>query len=244
MRLSQSTVLTVCETEIIRILRVLTEEADEFVLIGGYAVNAFGQHRFSVDCDLATNRNNTPAIDTVLLREGYELWKGGSRPPLGVAIRVYRKLLAGQPVSVNLFVNTVVSQKTRGTWTYKFSRENSVEAIVVGATDSTPSRVADRSLLVAMILHSGRTEDLADLVVLSDKANWRAIARCAACGSKEQLMEQIDSAINEISSARVVSDLKSSFVMKTDPTLLVKRAHLGLQTLRTLVGKEKFRDSL
>ena len=232
------------ETEIIRILRILTEEADGFVLIGGYAVNAYGQHRFSVDCDLATNRDNTPAIDNTLLREGYEVWKGGSRPPLGVAIREYRKLLAGLPVSVDLFVNTVVSRATRGTWTYKFVRENSVEAIVVGATDSTPSRVAERNLLVAMKLHSGRTQDLADIVALSERVDWKTVARYAACGSKEQLLEQIESAIRDVSSARFVSDLRSSFAMRSDPMLLIKRANLGLQTLRTLVAKEKFRDSL
>ena len=242
--LSQSTSLTARETEIIRILRILTEEADEFVLIGGYAVNAYGQHRFSVDCDLATNRDNTPTIDTALLREGYELWTGGPRPPLGVAIREYRKPLAGQPVSVNLLVNTVVSQTTRGTWAYKFIRENSVEAIVVGATDSTPSRVAERNLLVAMKLHSGRSQDLADIVALSERVDWKMVARCGACGSKEQLLEQVDSAIRDVSSARFVSDLRSSFAMRTDPTLLIKKATLGLQTLRTLVGKEKFRDSL
>ena len=242
--LSQSTNLTVPETEIIRILRVLSEEADGFVLIGGCAVNAFGHRRFSVDCDLATNRDNTPVLDTALLREGYELWRGGSRPPLGVAVRVYRKLIAGQPVSVDLLVNTVVSQKTRGTWTYKFIHENSAEAIVVGATDSTPARVANRNLLIAMNLHSGRTQNLADLVVLSEKADWKTVARYAASGSKEQLIAQIDSAIKEVSSSKFVSDLRASFAMRTDPTSLVKGTSLGLQTLRTLVGKEKFRDSL
>jgi hypothetical protein len=242
--LSQSRNLTARETEIIRILRVLTEVADGFVLIGGYAVNAYGQHRFSVDCDLATSGNNTPFIDTELLREGYELWKGRFRPPIGVTMRVYRKSVSGLPVSVDLFVNTVVSRRTRGTWTYKFIHENSVEAIVVGATDSTPSRVPNRNLLVAMKLHSGRTQDLADVVMLSERIDWETVARYVACGSREQLIAQIDSAIREISSVRFVSDVKSSFAMRKDPALLIKRASLGLRTLRTLVAEEKFKDSL
>jgi len=242
--LSQSRNLTVRETEVIRILRVLTEVTDGFVLIGEYAVNAYVQHRFSVDCDLATNRNNTPVIDTALLREGYEQWKGRFKPPIGVTMRVYRKSVAGLPVSVDLFVNTVASRRTRGTWTYKFLHENSVEAIVVGATDSTPSRVAQRNLLVAMKLHSGRTQDLADVVMMSERVDWETVARYAACGSRKLLTEQVDSAIKEISSARFVSDVKSSFAMRGDPTLLIKRAKLGLQTLRTLVTREKFKDSL
>jgi hypothetical protein len=241
---SQSGNLTERETEIIRILRVLTEETDGFVLIGGYAVNAYGQHRFSVDCDLATNRDNTPVIDTALLREGYELWKDRFRPPIGVTMRVYRKSVARLPVAVDLSVDTVVSRSTHGTWTYKFIQENSVEAIVVGATDSTPSRVAHRNLLVAMKLHSGRTQDLADVVMLSERVDWETVAKYAACGSREQLIEQIDSAIREISSVRFVSDVKSSFAMRSDPAVLIKRANLGLHSLRSLVPEQKFRDSL
>jgi hypothetical protein len=243
-RVTQSGYFTVPETEIIRILRVLSEATDGFVLIGGYAVNAYGQHRFSVDCDLATNRDNIPIIDTTLVEEGYELCKREPRPPIGVTIREYRKSVNGQPVSVELFVNSVISQTTRGTWSYKFIRENSVEAIVVGATDSTPSWVARRDLLIAMKLHAGRTQDYGDVVILSDRADWKTVARCAASGSREKLTEQIESGIQQTASATFVADLRSNFSMRSDPALLIKRANLGLQTLRTLVAQENFKDSL
>jgi hypothetical protein len=95
-----------------------------------------------------------------------------------------------------------------------------------------------------MKLHSGRTQDLADVVMLSERVDWETVARYAACGSREQLIVQTDSAIREISSVRFVSDVKSSFAMRSNPALLIKRASLGLQTLRTLVAQEKFKDSL
>src|SRR5690242_911041 len=148
--MSQSGYLTARETEIIRIIRVLADATEGFVVIGGYAVNAHGQHRFSEDCNLATNRDNVPVIDTSLLGEGYELQRAEVRPPLGVTIREYRKTVGGEPASIELFVNTVVSTGTRGTWTYKFIQDNSVEAVVAGSKDSAPSRVAQRNLLVAM----------------------------------------------------------------------------------------------
>ncbi len=242
--MSQSGYLTSRETEIIRILRVLGEATDGFVVVGGYAVNALGQHRFSVDCDLATDRDNVPVIDATLLREGYELRRNEVRPPLGVTIRDYLRTVEGEPVSVELFVDTVVSTKTRGTWTYGFIQDNSVEAIIVGATGSTPSRVAQRNLLVAMKLHGGAPEDLGDVVVLSEKVDWKTVARYAACGSKEQLVEQIESAIRGISSPKFGSDLKSTFAMRSDPTFLIKQAILSLSALRTLVAREKFKDSL
>jgi hypothetical protein len=242
--LSQAGYLTARETEIIRVLRILSEATDDFVVIGGYAVNAHGQHRFSEDCNLATNRDNVPIMDAMLLGDGYELRRNEVRPPLGVTIREYYKTVEREPASIELLVDTVVSTTTRGTWTYGFIKDYSLEAIVVGSTDSTPSRVAQRNLLVAMELHSGRTQDMADVVMLSERVDWKNVARCAACGSKEKLMEHIESAIGEIYSSKFASNMKSLFVMRSDPRLLTKGAILGLQSLRAYVSEQKFRDSL
>ena len=242
--MSQSGYLTSRETEIIRILRILSEASEGFVVIGGYAVNAHGQHRFSVDCELATNRDNVPLIDATFLREGFELKRSEVRPPIGVTIREYAKSVGGETASVELFVDTVVNTTTRGIWTYKFIRENSVEAIVAGATGSTPSRVTQRNLLVAMKIHAGETQDFEDVVMLSERVDWKTVAKCGACGAKQQLIDQIDYAIGEISSAKFASELKSIFAMRSDPTILIKQANLGLRTLITLVTQEKFKDSL
>ena len=242
--LSQSGYLAALETEVLRILRILNEATDGFVVIGGYAVNAHGQHRFSVDCELATNRDNVPAIDATLLGEGYDLKRSEVRPPIGVTIREYAKSIGGETASVMLFVDTVVNTTTRGIWTYKFIRENSVEAIVAGATGSTPSRVAQRNLLVAMKLHAGETQDFEDVVMLSERVDWKMVARCAASGARQQLIAQIDYGIGEISSAKFALELKSTFALKGDPTPLLKRANLGLQSLGTLLAEQKFRDSL
>src|SRR5713226_10262675 len=100
--MSQSGYLTSRESEIIRILRVLSEATEGFVVIGGYAVNAYGQHRFSIDCELATNRDNVPVIDATLLREGWELKRSEVRPPIGVTIREYAKPIGGETTSVML----------------------------------------------------------------------------------------------------------------------------------------------
>jgi hypothetical protein len=242
--LSQSGYLAALETEVLRILRILNEATDGFVVIGGYAVNAHGQHRFSVDCELATNRDNVPVIDATLLGEGYELKRSEVRPPIGVTIREYAKSIGGETASVELFVDTVINTTTRGIWTYKFIQENSVEAIIAGATGSTPSRVAQRNLLVAMKLHAGETLDFEDIVMLSERVDWKMVARCAASGARQQLIEQIDYAIGEVSSPKFGSELNSTFALKGDPTPLLKRANLGLQSLRTLIAEQKFRDSL
>src|SRR2546427_10196742 len=102
--MSQPGYLTARETEIIRILRVLNEATDGFVVIGGYAVNSHGQHRFSADCELAPNRDNAPLIDSTLLGEGYELRRGEVRPPKCVPIREYAKPVGGETAAIELLV--------------------------------------------------------------------------------------------------------------------------------------------
>ena len=40
------------QNEIFRVLKKLTEEKLDFVVVGGYAVSGLAKHRFSVDCDI------------------------------------------------------------------------------------------------------------------------------------------------------------------------------------------------
>ena len=238
--MSPSTDLTARETEIIRILRIMGQATSGFVVLGGYAVSALGQHRFSVDCDLATDVKHVQVLDATLNRDGYARIKSRPRLPEGVATREYVKRVGEEPSTVELFVNRVVSRATQGTWTYGFIRENSVEALVVGVTDSTPSHVVGRDLLVAMKLHAGRRQDLGDIVVLSRGVDWETVSKLAACGSKEKLTEQLESAINEISSLKFTSDLKSTFAMRGNMESLISTASRGLEKLKTLIARQNF----
>ncbi len=221
----------------------MSQATNGFVVIGGYAVSALGQHRFSVDCDLATDEEHVRVLDATLKRDGYARRK--SRPRLrGVATREYAKRVGSEPSTVELFVNRVVSRATRGTWTYDFIRESSVEALVVGVTDSTASRVVGRELLVAMKLHAGRRQDLGDVVVLSRGVDWETVAKLAACGSKEKLTERLESATSEISSPKFASDLKSTFTMRGDTANLIETASRGLHRLKTLIARQNFSSVL
>ncbi len=242
--MSPSTDLTARETEIIRILRIMGQATNGFVVIGGYAVSALGQHRFSVDCDLATDEEHVQVLDATLNRDGYGRKKIRPRLPEGVATQEYVKRVGEEPSTVELFVNRVVSRATQGAWTYRFMRENSVEALVVGVTDSTPSRVVGRDLLVAMKLHAGRRQDLGDIVVLSRGVEWETVAKLAACGSKEKLTERVKSATSEISSPKFVSDLKSTFAMRGDMGNLIETASRGLEKLKTLIARQNFSNAL
>lgn len=241
--MSPATDLTAREAEIIRILRVLSDVGERFVVIGGYAVSALGPHRFSVDCDIATDAKHLPALEEALRREGYEEMRG-RRFPKNVIMKEHVKTVGRDRASVEIYVNSVVSRTTLGTWSYRFIRENSVDSIVLGVTDSTPSRVVDRSLLVAMKLHASRAQDLGDAVVLSEGVVWERVAACAACGLKDKLVEQLDSAAREVSSPKFSSDLKSTFAMRGDVASTIERAKRGLARLKILLAEKTFTSSL
>ena len=228
----------------IRILRIMGQATNGFVVIGGYAVTALGQHRFSVDCDLATDEEHVQVLDMTLNRDGYARKKRRSRLPEGAATREYVKRVGEEPSTVELFIDRVVSRATQGAWTYGFVRENSVEALVVGVTDSTPSRVVGRDLLIAMKLHAGRRQDLGDVVVLSRGVDWETVAKLAACGSKEKLTERLESATSEISSPKFASDLKSTFAMRGDMGNQIATASRGLEKLKTLIALQNFSNVL
>jgi len=236
--------LTGRETEIMRILKVLGQATNRFVLIGGYAVNAYGQHRFSVDCDLVTNDQILPMLARVLEKEGYTLQNPRARQPRGVNVMEYRKSVGTESAKVELFVNKVVNRSTAGTWTYNFVSENSGDETVVGATESILSRVAERNLLVAMKLHAARPQDLGDVVMLSKGTDWSKAASFCTTGSKRDLLDHLSRQTRELGSASVVNALRSNFALRTDPTSLVKEAARGLETLTKLVAEQKFRETL
>ncbi len=241
--MSQAASLTSREQEIIQILRTLGESTDGFVVIGGYAVSALGLHRFSVDCDLAVDERKVAGIEEVLSREGYSK-KTGQKRPKGVVMHELEKRMGRDTASVELYIDKVVSRATLGTWSYRFIRENSTETIVLGVTDSTPSRVVVRDLLAAMKLHASRPQDLSDIVVLSEGMDWNKVAEFSACGVQGKLARLLDSALDTISSPKFSSDLRATFAMRAEVTPMIQRTHKGLTLVRASLNKMTFKKSL
>ncbi len=241
--MSQSTILTAREGEIVRILRILGTESNKFVLVGGYAVNALAPHRFSVDCDLVTKRKALLVISQILMKEGYTREPGVSKKSRSRAEN-YTKLLEQGSARVDLYIDSLTSRQTDGAWSYEFMRKNSVEAIVAGVTGSAPSRVAARELLTALKLHAGRNQDLADIVVLSERVNWESVAAFAACGSRRKLDSQLASELERLGQKKFVSDLVAQFGLRANVTPLIKRTSEGLTMVRGVLSNQSFQEVL
>ncbi len=78
------------EKEIFETLKRLAE--CEFVIIGGYAVNAYVLPRFSVDCDMVIKRKELGAIEKKLQTEGYaKMEAGNAELPYGGGFARYEK---------------------------------------------------------------------------------------------------------------------------------------------------------
>ena len=232
--MTHETDLTAREAEVIRILRVLRSHSNKFVVIGGYAVSALGSHRFSVDCDVVVSEKELDSFQKILAKEGYKKEKasGWSKGTHGAKTVRYIKLIGGRRVSVDLYVNAVLCRDTGGEWSHELLLENSAEANVVGATDSTLSVVPRRELLIAMKLHPARDTDLRDIVMLGEEADWTAVANFASTGSRNKIIRQLDSAIRRIESREFPPALRAEFGMRTDASGLIRGIAGHLETVK------------
>lgn len=235
--LTQDSNLTTRETEVIRILRVLRSHSDKLVVIGGYAVSALGSHRFSVDCDMVISERQLKPFEKILAEEGYSNAKasGVIKGVHGAKTTRYVKLVGGGRVSVDLYANSVVCRDTGGEWSYQLILRNSLETNVVGIIDSVVARVPKRELLIAMKLHAARDTDLRDVVMLSEAADWNAIAHFATTGSKSKSIEQLGSAMRRIGSKEFSPALKAEFGLRTDVSRLIRETLEHLETITKLL---------
>jgi len=230
--------LTAREAEIVRVLRILAEHRDKFVVVGGYAVNALTSHRFSVDCDMVLAQYNLPIIERIL---GIEAYSKRKTPRQVKSIRRVRteefsKLIGGRSVSLDLFINRLVCRQTAGGWTYQLIKRNSFESDVVGLTGSARAFVPRRELLIAMKVHAGRGPDLRDIVMLSERADWNLVSEFADTGIKEKAVGQIANAIRMIKMSQFSSSLRAEFALRADVTPLIQKSTEGLSAVRKLLS--------
>lgn len=192
--MSQASDLTAREAEIIRILKVLRSHSNRFVVIGGYAVSALSEHRFSVDCDVVIDEKERGSFEKVLIEEGYGKVKAKSllKSIHGAKTAKYSKVIGGRTVSVDLYENSVLSRNTGGEWSYNQILGNSLETNVVGITGSVMARVPKKELLIAMKLHAARDTDLRDVVMLGEGADWNEVTDFANTGMRSRLKAQLE----------------------------------------------------
>jgi predicted nucleotidyltransferase len=142
------------------LLRRLTEEGAEFVLIGGLAVNAWGVVRGTKDVDVvvAPDPANLKRVAEVAVAAGGHVQRGEAL--LGSPPSIAALLATGEQVAIETDLGRLdVVQGLEGVPSYAQLRSRSSEAEVLGVSVAVCS-VED---LREMKRAAGRTRDLADL---------------------------------------------------------------------------------
>lgn len=231
--MSQKEDLTARESEVIRILSVLGGGSGNFVVIGGYAINALTSHRFSVDCDIVTDSKGMKEIGRVLSKEGYTVLSRVRKQSIyGVKMKKYVKQVSSRKVSVEIFPREVSCRQTDGKWDFKLVVANSSKLRVVGLTDSVETLVPKKELLIAMKIHAGRDTDLRDVTMLSERADWGTVKEFTSCGDANRVRRQLESAIATINKSEFASALKAEFGVRYDVSPIIKRTINGLKKIR------------
>ncbi len=161
------------EKEIFEALKALKNL--EFVIIGGYAVNAYTLPRFSVDCDiLIREKNQLKEIELLLIKIGYNKVKSfGSRNAYHGEFFRYEKLIEKNvKVSMDLMFNEVLDRQSKATFSAAWVIENSNLRILRGKTitESIKLRIAGVDALIVMKISSCRNTDIRDVFMLMPKA--------------------------------------------------------------------------
>lgn len=237
------------EIEILRILKLF--HGLDFIVVGGYAVDAYTLHRFSVDLDIVVGKKDFEKFRTkqiltetcsttegfekfeaVLEKEGYLLktQKKDLDEAYSGEFRRYVKDVGGK-VSVDFLIGSLVARATGASWSFEFLKKNSQKRLVKGLTESIEAEVPSKELLVALKIHSGRLTDLRDIVMLSADIEKEKIPEMLARGDITALKKIVDKFISNLNGRNFVDSLKGTFNIagmgrKPDPSeTMIKKTH-------------------
>lgn len=156
------------EEEIFQTLRELKDS--DFVVIGGYAVNAYTLPRFSVDCDIVIkNENALKNIEYILLKRGYIREDQNAEMHYSGSFSRYNKKLENDfIVSMDILIHTIVDRMTGATFSAEWIFENSSKKILKGKTilEELKLPIINIDALLVMKIISCRSTDIRDVFMM------------------------------------------------------------------------------
>ncbi len=160
--------LQIREAEIFKMLKNLGKL--EFVVIGGYAVNAYALPRFSVDCDIVIeNRLTLDRISKILIKQEYSKKSTDNGNKLENFERYERKIQEDFAVSLDILIREVKDRQTGVTipsdWIFKNSEIRTLRGKTI--TERLKVRIINIDALFVMKMISCRQTDIRDMFMLS-----------------------------------------------------------------------------
>jgi len=155
------------EKEIFEILKSLKNQ--KFVVIGGYAVNAYVLPRFSVDCDIVVHKKDILKITEILERIGFTESQETSELSYGGKFKRFEKQIKKDfGVSIDILIGEVMDRQTGSVFSVDWIFENSKVRILRGKTitENLETRIVNPEALFATKLVSCRKIDIRDIFLL------------------------------------------------------------------------------
>lgn len=164
-----------------------------FVVIGGYAANAYALPRFSVDCDIVVdNKKEAERIAKELEKAGYKK-EEAKNAYYGGNFLVYKKELANNfKVSIDIFIEEIIDRQTNASFSAEWAFRNSYVTALKGKTiaEQLSLRIIKIDALIVMKIISCRSTDIRDVFMLIPKANdpgWVKEEISKRCNLNERL---------------------------------------------------------
>ncbi len=160
--------LQIREKEIFETLKKIKDL--KFVIIGGYAVNAYTLPRFSVDCDVVVEgREVLGRIEKSLLKMNFNRPSKKFHVNYAGDFESYKKKLYNNfVVSIDIMIGVVLDRQTNATFTADWIFENSKIRALRGKTipEKIELRVINADALFVMKMVSCRAPDIRDVFML------------------------------------------------------------------------------
>lgn len=159
-----SELLQTREKEIFETLKELKNRDCHFVLIGGYAVNAYTLPRFSVDCDVVVEGIvEAKKVDSALKSLGYT-----KATESKIFMRYGKALEKELKVAVDVLIGEVFDRQTGASfpanWVFKHSSLQTLRGKTIIEKLELP--IINVDALVALKFVAGRTTDIRDIFML------------------------------------------------------------------------------
>ncbi len=187
----------------------------EFVIIGGYAVNAYTLPRFSVDCDIVIGESfELNKIEKELVKIGYKKEEGDkiNTSYHGEFVRYEKEIGNDFKVSVDILFREILDRQSGACFSANWVFENSDKTLLRGKTitEELKLRIIKLDALIVTKFLSCRTNDIRDIFMLILQAidlKWIK----EEINKKTNFEKQLVKIIEKISSSSFKDNLQGVF---------------------------------
>jgi len=185
-----------------------------FVIISGYAVNAYVLPRFSVDCDIVIkDRKELENIQEILVKMGYYKVKNDSGVSYDGKFERYQKEIRQNfKVSMDILIGEVSDRETKSIFSAGWVFDNAMMRTLRGKTisEELKVRIVNSDALFVMKLSSCRATDIRDIFLLINLVkNKEWITK--EVSERYDVKERLAKALKEITSKQFKDGLQGVF---------------------------------